>query len=214
MKRREVLTATALAFTGCLGGDAGTETGGTDTQAESNIGTSATRDTPTAETSARESETRTDSGTRTRTKTAHEPTATTEPTSTERTDDRDETDTTGGVAGITSRNFTVESTTASPDNEASVRFAEGGSRVVVTGTIAGSDGCQTAVLDSVEPSDSGLEVTVATENDAGAGAVCSQALVGIEYRLVMTVETPPESVRVVHRGGSDASEVATVERDG
>jgi hypothetical protein len=95
-----------------------------------------------------------------------------------------------------------------------VRFADGGSRVVVTGTVTGSDGCQTAVLDGVERGGSALTVTVATESDAGAGKVCSQALVGIEYRLSMALETPTESVTVVHRGASGRTAVTTAERGG
>ena len=215
MKRRTLLTAAALALTGCLGdtgGDGGTD--GTATPAEPTGEPSATRGATTTATDRRTSTARTEPETRT------EPgsTKTAAPTATENvengTDTTAGTDTTGGAAGVTSQSFSVESTSASPGNEASVRFAEGGSRVVVTGTITGSDGCQTAVLDGIEMTDSGLEATVATETDADAGAACSQALVGIEYRLATTLETPPESVTVVHRGTSGRTEVTTAERGG
>lgn len=214
MKRRKLLTAAALALTGCLGGpgdEAGTD--GTATPAEPTGEPSATRGATTTATATRTSMARTEP----RPGTEPEPTGTAAPTDTERTDRGTET-TAGtdatGVAGVTSQSFSIESTSASPGNEASVRFAESGSRVVVTGTITGSDGCQTAVLDGIEMTDSGLEATVATETDADAGAACSQALVGIEYRLAMTLETPPESVTVVHRGTSGRTAATTAERGG
>lgn len=211
MKRRTLLTAAALALTGCLGGSG--DEAGTATPAEPTGEPSATRGATTTATATRTSTARTEP----RPGTEPEPTGTAAPTDTERTGRGTETtagtDTTG-AAGVTRQSFSVESTSASPGNEASVRFAEGGSRVVVTGTITGSDGCQTAVLDGITMTDSGLEATVATETDADAGAACSQALVGIEYRLAMTLETPPESVTVVHRGASGRTTVTTAERGG
>ncbi|WP_049998227.1 hypothetical protein [Halococcus sediminicola] len=213
MKRRTLLTAAALALTGCLGGSGDeASTDGTATPAEPTGEPSATRGATTTA-ATRTSTARTEP----RPGTEPKPTGTAAPTATERTDRGTETtagtDTTG-VAGVTSQSFSVESTSASPGNEASVRFADGGSRVVVTGTITGSDGCQTAVLDGITMTDSGLEATVATETDADAGAACSQALVGIEYRLSMTLETPPESVTVVHRDASGRTAVTTAERGG
>ena len=211
MKRRDVLTTTAaIAVAGCLGGDGGGS--GTETTAESTTSGTETdagetvSGATTTEASERETETRA----------ATEIQTATETTSAERTASENGTETARGttVAGVTSREFTVENANGTPGNEASVRFETGGSRVVVTGTITGSDGCQTAVLDSVQAGDSGLQITVATERDAGASAVCSQALVGIEYRLVVTLETPPASVRVVHRGSDGSSEVAALGRGG
>lgn len=125
------------------------------------------------------------------------------------------TDGTGDAPAI-DRTFTVRGRDGQPGNEAQVAFENGGTRVVVTGTITGKDGCQTAVLDSIRLDDSTLTVTVGTESEAGAGAgaVCSQALVGIDYRLVATLERPPVSVGVVHRGATDSGEVTSAEPSG
>ena len=85
--------------------------------------------------------------------------------------------------------------------EASVTLANGGSRVVVSGTIVATDGCQTVVLDSVRRNGSTLRVTVATERERTTAA-CAMALIDRDYRFVVNQKRPPESVTVVHRGAA------------
>lgn len=93
--------------------------------------------------------------------------------------------------------------------EADVTLEDGGSRVVVTGTIVGQNGCQTAVLDSTRRTNSRLVITVATERKGATAAACSMALVDIEYRFTVRADRPPESVTVVHRGAGGRQTVYT-----
>jgi|AntDeeMinimDraft_5_1070356.scaffolds.fasta_scaffold13763_2 hypothetical protein len=112
------------------------------------------------------------------------------------------------------RSFTVRETGGEPGNEASVAIENGGSRIVVTGTITGTNGCQTAVLDSVRTDAGTVRMVVATERAADAGTMCTQALVGISYRATVTVENQPTSVTVIHRGPDGEETVATAEPSG
>ena len=214
MKRRDVLTTTAvLVSAGCLGddgGDSGTETTGESSSRETGTGASGTGGSvPATETDRQNGATRTETAIET------EGTTAAETTGAERTDTEGGTGTGGETAaGVTNRTFTVENEDGSTGNEATVNFANGGSRVVVTGTITGKNGCQTAALDSVRNTNSGLVVTVATERDAPPNAVCSMALVGIDYRFVMHVETPPKSVTVVHRGATGKRTVTAAKPNG
>lgn len=204
MNRREVLTTAALVSTGCLG-DGADGSGGATTEGATRTGTDAggvetTTDTDRAPTT----ETRTET-TRARASGAGTETAGTA---------RGTAGTKAGAGSVASREFTVRETDAPVGDEARVSFEDEGRNVVITGTITGKNGCQTAVLDSVQMEGSTLTVTVATKEEAGTDAVCSQALIGITYRLAVTLETPPQSVRVVHRGANGRREVATTERGG
>lgn len=95
-------------------------------------------------------------------------------------------------------------------NEASVSFET--DRVVVTGTIAGTDGCKTAHLADADLTDGELTLTVATKDRPDAG-MCTQAIVEISYEATVSFEpTPPTSVRVVHESVGETVEVASAER--
>ena len=60
----------------------------------------------------------------------------------------------------------------------------------------------------------GLKKMVREEGSAGRDKFKDyEALVGIGYRLVVTPETPPQSVRVVHRGANGRGEFVR-QRDG
>jgi hypothetical protein len=189
MKRRDVLaTAAVFVSAGCLGG------GNTDDSGEGGGG-SATPNTPTTRTET-DADGTADPRTRTTTETTNS--ATEIPVETPAspvqipdvpTDDRNH--------------------TALPEGNARVAFENGGSRLVITGTIVAQNGCQTAVLDSVDETASGLIVTVATERDAPANALCTQALVGVEYRFVVHPTRPPDSVRIVHRGVTGSQRITT-----
>ena len=206
MKRRTVLTTPVaclgFAVAGCLGDGSGAETGeatestagGTETDVGETAETAADSDGPTTETETESGPTETEAG----------------ETGTAVRTDRG---TTAGTDSPDGREFAVTGTEGQAVNEANVAFANGGSRVVVTGTITGKNGCRTAVLDSVRTEGPTLTVTVSTREDPESGDVCSQALVGIGYRLVVTPETPPQSVRVVHRGANGRGEFVR-QRDG
>jgi hypothetical protein len=215
MKRRDVLTTTAaIAFAGCLGGgdngsDGNTGNGSETTDESSAMGTEKSTDgtvapTPTdAGASTPQTVRKTETGATTRTVT--EPAGTTEPTGTATGTATELTNTTISAPD----RLTVVKEDGPPTTEARVTFESGGSRVVVTGTITGKNGCQTAVLDSVQKTSSGLVITIATERDAPTDAACSMALVGIKYRCSVRVETPPESVTVIHHGVDGEKTVTT-----
>ncbi|WP_049901113.1 hypothetical protein [Halococcus agarilyticus] len=229
MNRREVLVATAaIVGTGCLG-DGGSDNGST---AESTDGAATTAgSTETDVTDRVETTTTTETGTTTAeptaTTTESEATGTTTEARTE-TPGRTTTDgpTTNGTTmnGTTNetatngsaadRSFTVRETGGEVGNEASVAIENDGSRIVVTGTITGENGCQTATLDSVRTDAGEVRIVVATERAADAGTMCTQALVGISYRATVTVESQPASVTVIHRGAGDEKTVATAEPGG
>lgn len=204
MKRRDVLATTAvLVSTGCLGGNTGNDDGGgTD-------GSSSGTETP-SNTSTTGTET--DAG------------GTAEPTTGTETETTVETAQLTSTTTETTTNGTPDTPIPVPDRltdhrkdtpltgEAHVTFADSDSRVVVSGTIVGHNGCQTAVLDSVEETNSGLVITVATERNAPADAVCSMALVEIEYRFAVPIENPPESVTVVHRSAGGKRTITTATR--
>lgn len=97
-----------------------------------------------------------------------------------------------------------------PVSEGTVAFAE--RRVVVTGTITGSDSCATAALDEVtyDASADRLRVVVATERERGEGTTCAQCLTEIDYEATVEFATEgPETVVLVHRGTAGETRVTT-----
>ncbi|EMA44180.1 hypothetical protein [Halococcus saccharolyticus] len=219
MNRREVLVATAaIVGTGCLG-DGGSENGSTAEPtdgAATTTGSTETNATDTVETTTA-TETATPAGSA-KTTTGSEATETTTVARTETpagttTDGptANETTTNGSAAD---RSFTVRETGGEPGNEASVTVESGGSRIVVTGTITGENGCQTATLNSVRTDAGEVRIVVATERAADAGTMCTQALVGISYRATVTTESQPASVTVIHRGAGGEETVTTAEPGG
>jgi hypothetical protein len=224
MNRRELLATTALlACAGCLGdGDDGANNDSTAEPtdgAATTAGSTETDAVDTAETTTASTDTATTSPGSTATTTGGGATGTTTEARTETPDrtttGRTTTDgaTTNGTAdgSAADRSFTVVETGDEAGNEASVAIENDGSRIVVTGTITGENGCQTATLDSVRTDAGEVRLVVATERAPDAGAVCSQALVGISYRATVTVERRPESVTVIHRGAGGEETVATTE---
>jgi hypothetical protein len=223
MNRRELLATTALlACAGCLGdGDDGASNDSTAEPtdgAATTAGSTETDAVDTAETTTASTDTATTTPGSTAT-TGGGATGTTTEACTETpgraTAGRTTTDgaTTNGTAdgSAADRSFTVRETGDEAGNEASVAIENDGSRIVVTGTITGENGCRTATLDSVRIDAGEVRIVVATERAPDAGAVCSQALVGIGYRATVTVERRPESVTVIHRGAGGEETVATTE---
>lgn len=213
MKRRDVLTTTAaIAFAGCLGGGGNGSGGNTGNGSETTDGspTGAT-ETPTSATSV---PTATDAGT----STPHTA-QTTEPGTSAKTNTATPTDT---IPPTETATGTTDTPIPIPDRptdhrkdtpltgEARVVFKDGGSRIVVSGTIVGKNGCQKPVLDSVRETKSGLVITIATKRDASADALCTMALVELDYRYTVTVETPPKSVTVIHHGATGKQTITTV----
>ncbi|EMA53852.1 hypothetical protein [Halococcus thailandensis] len=211
MERRELLRELLLAggtvtVAGCIGGDGG-ENGSSPTGTETSRAEN-------GEPTAAGPEPTTAGPAPTRGSATDEP-ATSEPT----TESGERTPTGAGTPNATEGE---ESTTDSPSvdvpgggdgtstgGSARVTSEGDGSRIVVEGTIVGRNGCQSAVLDSVRQEGSELIVTIATENEAGTGRVCSMALTELDYRFVVRRDSPPDSVTVVHRGASGERTVTT-----
>lgn len=118
-----------------------------------------------------------------------------------------------GEPTLEERSFRViESGCGTQTNEATVEFQD--TSVVVSGTITGSDACQTAELAAVNfDADTGaLTVTVATL-DREEGGVCAQCLTEIDYRATITFSGGlPSVVTVNHDGTGGSGTVATVDR--
>lgn len=90
-----------------------------------------------------------------------------------------------------------------------------GETVVVEGTIWGANGCKTAELtDTVYDSDADeLTVAVGVTNLPDAGDMCTQAIMEIDYRAVVTLENGlPGTVTVTHDTGNGPTVVATATR--
>ena len=219
MNRRELLATTALlACAGCLGdGDDGASNDSTAEPTDGAVTTAGSTETDavdTAETATATTDTATTSTGSTATTTGGGATGTTTEACTETPDRATAGRTTDGATTNgtgADRSFTVRETGDEANNEASVAIENDGSRVVVTGTITGENGCRTATLDSVRIDAGEVRIVVATERAPDADAVCSQALVGIGYRATVTVERRPESVTVIHRGAGGEETVATTE---
>lgn len=205
MKRRDILTTTALFVSaGCLsGGNAGNNSSsnsGDNNESSSKTGTNTAITTDLTTTTGEDTS---EATTETRSSRMTESTHTTSRT----------TDEAPNTMNPTSNTPTIHRTDTPRNSKAHVAFKNGGSRIVVSGTIVGKNGCQTAVLDSVRNTQSGLVITIATKRDAPETAGCMGALVDIEYRFVVRVDTPPESVTVVHRGVGDKQTITTVNRN-
>jgi hypothetical protein len=86
-----------------------------------------------------------------------------------------------------------------------------GATVVVEGTIWGSNGCQTAELDSVNYNDGTLTVAVATTRATDADEMCTQQIVKIDYRTTAEFANGlPDTVVVTHsRDGAEETVVRT-----
>jgi len=100
-----------------------------------------------------------------------------------------------------------------PTSEASVAFADGGSSVVVTGTVPGSNDCYRARLAdaSYDAETRTLDVTVASMAKEGAQA-CAQCIVEIEYEATVSVSGDgPERVTVTHSAMGESKIVATAD---
>ncbi|WP_135852366.1 hypothetical protein [Halorussus salinus] len=100
-----------------------------------------------------------------------------------------------------------------PTSEASVAFADGGSSVVVSGTIPGSNGCYLAKLveASYDSETRTLDVTVSSAAKEGS-QVCTQCIVKIDYEATVSVSGDgPERVTVTHSAMGESKTVATAD---
>ncbi|WP_235007186.1 hypothetical protein [Haloarcula mannanilytica] len=124
------------------------------------------------------------------------------------------TDGAGEAPGVTETAFSVTKRTAGTQaNTATVSFD--GARVVVEGTIWGANGCKTAELtDAVYDADADeLTVAVGTTDMPDAGDMCTQAVMEINYRAVVTLANGrPGTVVVTHDSGDGPTDVATATR--
>lgn len=110
--------------------------------------------------------------------------------------------TTGGTTGtdeptLSERSFeVVRNECGNETNEASVSFDDG---VAVTGTITGTDGCETATLAAAGYRDGAFRVVVGTGAEGTAGA-CAECLVEIEYEARFAFEGGLPATVVVEHG--------------
>ncbi len=109
------------------------------------------------------------------------------------------------AAELVEESFTVVSTTHDgPEGTADITFDEEANAVSVTGTIVGSDGCQTAALDSAtyDPDETHLAVAVVTEPHEDAEEMyCTQQLKPIGYEATFSFEGGiPDRASVSHDG--------------
>jgi len=115
---------------------------------------------------------------------------------------------------VTDTRFTVTGRASGTQvSDATVTFGDG--TVVVEGTIWGANGCKTAELAGVSYDGDADELTiaVATTDREGAGDGCTQAIVEIDYRAVVTVDGGlPGSVTVTHDHGDGPTTAATATR--
>lgn len=102
----------------------------------------------------------------------------------------------------------VSSACGTGDNQASVSYADG--TATVTGTIGGSDTCDTAKLQSVDFEDGTLRIVLKAEHPEMTGTpACGQCLTDIEYEATVTHDGPaPATVVVEHVSMGETVEVA------
>ncbi|WP_132058046.1 hypothetical protein [Halorussus amylolyticus] len=98
-------------------------------------------------------------------------------------------------------------------NEATVSFED--ESVVVTGTITGSDACQTGTLadTSYDPDEGILDVTVATEEREDT-EVCAECITDIDYEATFEFAGGlPDEVSVTHDSMGESETVVTEKRE-
>lgn len=85
------------------------------------------------------------------------------------------------------------------DISASVTFDS--DTVTVRGTIQGTNTCYTAKLDEVTIENRTLLVNVESSEEPDEGEVCGEAIIGIDYKVVIEFDgDPPTEVTVKHDG--------------
>ncbi|MCO8246919.1 MULTISPECIES: hypothetical protein [unclassified Haladaptatus] len=105
----------------------------------------------------------------------------------------------------------LSSNCGTPKNEASVEVTD--SRMVITGTIGGSDSCAIPYLKSTktDPKTGTYMVTVGTKKKSGTVG-CSECLTKIEYRATLTFAgSVPKSVKVTHESMGKSKVVASTD---
>lgn len=105
--------------------------------------------------------------------------------------------------------FVIRNRDADAKNSADVN--KDGSDVTVDGVIVGSSGCTTAVPDAavvddgIDSTERGIaEIDVTTRRSADENEVCTQGLIGIDYRLAVAFEKNHYEVSVAHDGDQTA----------
>ncbi len=125
-----------------------------------------------------------------------------------------ETTTSTGDGESNLKNGTVKvlsSNCGTPENEASVEVKD--SRMVITGTIGGSDSCAIPYLKSTktDAKTGTYMVTVGTKKKSGTVG-CSECLTKIEYRATLTFAgSVPKSVKVTHESMGKSKVVANTD---
>lgn len=114
------------------------------------------------------------------------------------------TDVAGGIESTEFRVVGARNAGSQNPDDAEIEFDEENRRVVVEGTIRGSDGCKTAVLESAEydTGDDRVELSVVTQNREDAERkMCTEALVEIDYVAEVYFDGEiPNNASVSHDG--------------
>lgn len=90
--------------------------------------------------------------------------------------------------------------------EENVVIDTNGKTVHIEGTITGQNGCYTADLSSVITEGEDLRVQIESYENSDEDELCTEALIGIEYRTKVILSAVPTTVTVEHNGqtvGSD-----------
>ncbi|WP_231184940.1 twin-arginine translocation signal domain-containing protein [Haladaptatus sp. DYF46] len=186
MQRRDILKRAGAATTvGLLGGCLSREGGSPGNSESDGGGTGTTETTTTTASETTTAEGTTETGTTTQTST---------------------TDTT-----VKDRSLEVISTECGqPKNDAAIEFEESKKRLVVTGSMTGSDSCTRPKIESAkcDTESSTFTVTMGTKQKDGSVG-CSECITEIEYRATFTFEGAlPKSVTVTHESMGESKVVA------
>ncbi|MFH5797352.1 hypothetical protein [Haladaptatus sp. CMAA 1911] len=193
MQRRNILKRAGAATTvGLLGGCLSREGGSPGNSESDGGGTGTTETTTTTASETTTAEGTTETGTTTRTSTS--------------------------TAGVTVKDRSLEVISAEcgqPTNDAAIEFEDSKKRLVVTGSMTGSDSCTRPKIESAkcDTSSSAFTVTMGTKRKDGSVG-CSECITEIEYRATFTFEGAlPKSVTVTHESMGESKVVADTDRE-
>ncbi|WP_435127397.1 hypothetical protein [Halobaculum sp. D14] len=117
----------------------------------------------------------------------------------------------GATPTITGRSFSRTGDAATPQEDATVRFAE--SAVTCSGVIRGKNGCMRAALADATYDPDADRLTVTVETVSEGGPVCTQQIVYRAYDATVRFDGGlPGAVTVLHRSTGETRTVAETTR--
>ncbi len=191
MQRRDILKRASAATTvGLLGGCLSREGGSPGGSGEDGDGTNTTETTTTTASETTTTEGTTETGTTTRTST---------------------TDTTVKDQSLK----VLGAECGQPKNDAVIEFKDSKKRLVVTGSMTGSDSCTRPTIESAkfDSESDAFVVTMGTKQKDGSVG-CSECITEIKYRATFTFEGAlPKSVKVTHKSMGESKVVADTDSE-